>query len=65
MVFAYGSSGDNRLAMDDMTARQFVYWYNSHPMAQPISLEGKRKVTIVGNGNVAVDVARILLREPE
>jgi glutamate dehydrogenase/leucine dehydrogenase len=47
-----------------MTARQLVYWYNSYPKAQPINLDGKQRVAIIGNGNVAVDVARILLRSP-
>jgi NADPH-dependent glutamate synthase beta subunit-like oxidoreductase len=47
-----------------MTARRFVYWYNSHPNALPLSLNGKKRVSIIGNGNVAVDIARILLRDP-
>lgn len=64
VIFAYGCPGDRRLPFDDMTARQLVYWYNSHPTAQPISLAGKRNVTIIGNGNVAVDIGRILLRNP-
>lgn len=54
-------------------ALDFVNWYNGHPAAhdqeyiasQPwkqISLEGLRHATVVGAGNVALDVARILLR---
>lgn len=62
---AYGCQGDQRIPFDDMTARQFVYWYNSHPSAKPISLKGIRNVSIVGNGNVALDIARILLYKPD
>ncbi len=33
VIFAYGCPGDRRLEFDDMTARQLVYWYKSHPTA--------------------------------
>lgn len=62
---AYGCPGDQRIPYDDMTARQIVYWYNSHPTAKPISLKGIHKVSIIGNGNVALDIARIFLRDPD
>jgi len=43
----------------------FVGWYNAHPvfadLDPPLAAEG---VAIVGNGNVAVDVARLLARTP-
>lgn len=47
-----------------------MYWYNGHPSAdQPdrpkISLKGIKNVVIIGNGNVAIDVGRILLRNPQ
>ena len=45
-----------------------MYWYNGHPSAEknkPISLKGIKNVAIIGNGNVAIDVARIFLRKPE
>lgn len=38
-------------------------WYSGHPDAEPQSLHGVRQVAAVG-GNVAVDVARILVKEP-
>src|SRR5262249_21153297 len=48
------------------TSGDFVAWYNSQPdhRATP-SLEQVRSVVIVGNGNVALDVARVLAKTPE
>src|SRR5207237_2534768 len=42
-------------------ATEFVAWYNAHPDHQEVEfdLEGERAV-VIGNGNVAVDVARML-----
>jgi len=44
----------------------FVGWYNGHPefadLAPPLDAAG---VAVIGNGNVALDVARILARAPE
>lgn len=55
-----------------ISAREFVQWYNGHPESSSPSspsgsspkfdLSDKEKVTIVGHGNVALDVARILLK---
>jgi ferredoxin--NADP+ reductase len=48
------------------TATEFVAWYNGHPdyRDREFDLSGQR-VAVVGVGNVAVDVARILCRLPE
>lgn len=47
------------------SAADFVNWYNGHPdhAASRFDLTGERAV-IVGNGNVALDVARMLLLDP-
>lgn len=47
-------------------ATDFVAWYNGHPSAAHLDfdLSGERAV-IVGNGNVALDMARVLLMTPE
>jgi ferredoxin--NADP+ reductase len=47
-------------------ATEFVAWFNGHPdfRDHDFDLSGKR-VAIVGVGNVAVDIARILCRTPE
>lgn len=78
IVLSYGcTSSDNRLNIPGadspavILARQFVNWYNSHPDSEfsdakiPPPLEKIKNVTIIGNGNVAIDVARILLADPE
>ena len=47
-------------------ATEFVAWYNGHPDFQDLSfdLSGERAV-VIGNGNVALDVARMLALTPE
>lgn len=55
-----------------LSARSFVHWYNGHPHSpfheqdKAMGLEGLYDATIIGQGNVALDCARILLsgREP-
>ena len=48
-----------------IAASDFVGWYNGHPdyTSLPLSLQTER-VAVVGQGNVAIDVARILARNP-
>ncbi|MCE5291160.1 MAG: FAD-dependent oxidoreductase [Nocardiaceae bacterium] len=67
VIYAVGASGDNRLGIagEDLpgswSAREFVAWYNGHPEYRnaDFRLDHKRAV-VIGNGNVALDVARIL-----
>jgi ferredoxin--NADP+ reductase len=67
VVFANGAQTDRRLGIpgEDLrgsyTATEFVAWYNGHPAYQDraFDLSGECAV-VVGQGNVAVDVARIL-----
>ena len=67
VVYAFGAQTDRRMGIpgEDLPgswpATAFVAWYNGHPDFQdvPFDLSGKRAV-VVGNGNVAVDVARML-----
>lgn len=49
------------------SARELVWWYNGHPeyRALPVDLVNAESVVIFGLGNVAVDCARILLKDPE
>ncbi len=70
LVFlAVGVSGERRLniAGDDLEgvygARAFVGWLNSSPDQAGFSPKLGRHVAIVGNGNVALDVARILSKD--
>ncbi|MCK8673024.1 4Fe-4S binding protein [Rhodococcus sp. HM1] len=72
VIHASGASGDRKLGIPgedlpgSVAAREFVAWYNGHPdhADRTFDLSGRRAV-VVGNGNVALDVARILARDPE
>jgi ferredoxin--NADP+ reductase len=67
VVYAVGAQTDRRLGIpgEDLpgswSATEFVAWYNAHPDFQEpgFDLSGERAV-VVGNGNVALDVARML-----
>jgi ferredoxin--NADP+ reductase len=72
VIYAVGAPGDRRLDIDGMglpgtgTATEIVAWINGHPgfVGSPVDLHERRAV-IIGNGNVALDVARILASDPE
>jgi ferredoxin--NADP+ reductase len=67
VIYASGAAHDRQLSIpgEDLSgshsATDFVGWYNGHPdhAARTFDLRNERAV-IVGNGNVALDVARIL-----
>jgi ferredoxin--NADP+ reductase len=49
-----------------LSATAFVAWYNGHPDAVGLDVDlSVSDVVVVGNGNVAVDVARILVTSPD
>ncbi|KAL5285813.1 FDXR family protein [Megaselia abdita] len=68
VLLTYGADQDHRLNIPNedqenvISARKFVAWYNGLPGAENLQpkLTGDT-VTIIGQGNVAIDVARILL----
>ncbi|XP_014661191.1 NADPH:adrenodoxin oxidoreductase, mitochondrial isoform X3 [Setaria italica] len=70
VVLAYGAESDRSLGIpgEDLkgihSAREFVWWYNGHPDMCDLSpdLKNTESAVILGQGNVALDVARILLR---
>lgn len=70
VVYAVGASSDRSLGISgeelpgSVAATDLVGWYNGHPEQQDlhIPLDHDRAV-VVGNGNVALDVARILTRD--
>ncbi|KAJ7504336.1 hypothetical protein B0H11DRAFT_1981736 [Mycena galericulata] len=48
-----------------LPALSFVHWYTQHPSAPPAPpLESIPHVSLIGNGNVVLDIARILLTPP-
>lgn len=69
VVFAYGASNDRALEIPGrdlsgvFSARQFVNWYNGHPEYADLDVDLSKSDTavVIGQGNVAVDVARVLL----
>ena len=71
IVYAVGTATDNRLGipgedrLGSHPATEFVAWYNGHPhfADRMFDLNGGRAV-VVGNGNVAIDVARMLVLDP-
>jgi ferredoxin/flavodoxin---NADP+ reductase len=72
VVLAYGAATDRHLGVrgeelaGSHPATAFVGWYNSHPDHEHDHYElGHERAVIVGLGNVALDVARVLIREPE
>ncbi|HEY2084539.1 MAG TPA: FAD-dependent oxidoreductase [Mycobacterium sp.] len=68
VIYAVGASRSRDLAIPGQdrpgshAAADFVAWYNGHPdhARDTFDLSGQRAV-IIGNGNVALDVARMLL----
>ena len=72
IVYCTGAPSDRRLGIpgEDLTgsytATDFVAWYNGHPDYADAHFDLSREAAvIVGVGNVAVDVARILCRTQE
>ena len=72
MVFAYGASSERELGIegeaDIIKGSQLVKWYNGEvdiiDKYVP-DIENIRDLAIIGNGNVALDIARIFLRTYE
>jgi ferredoxin--NADP+ reductase len=72
VIYAVGTASDNRLGIDgedrpgSHSATEFVAWYNGHPeyAEREFDLSTNRAV-VIGNGNVAIDVARMLVLDPD
>lgn len=72
VLFSYGAAEDKKLHIPGeaslkgiFSARQFVGWYNGHPDCGHLEpdLSRAEEAVIIGQGNVALDVARILLED--
>src|SRR5947209_13122754 len=68
VVYAFGTGDDNRLGVPgedrpgSYPATRFVAWYNGHPDATDERFDlSARRAVVIGNGNVALDVARMLV----
>jgi len=67
VVYAVGSQTDRRLGIrgEDLpgswAATELVAWYNGHPDYQHLDFDlARERAVVIGNGNVALDVARML-----
>lgn len=70
VIYAVGAAQDIHLQIPgenlsgSRSAREFVAWYGGHPDARPQNLSGVSGAATIGVGNVAIDVARVLLKDP-
>jgi ferredoxin--NADP+ reductase len=72
VVYTVGAQTDRRLGIpgEDLrgswAATEFVAWYNGHPDHQELDFDlSSERAVVIGNGNVAIDVARMLARTRE
>jgi ferredoxin--NADP+ reductase len=72
VVYTVGAQTDRRLGIpgEDLpgswAATEFVAWYNGHPDYQDLRFDlNVERAVVIGNGNVAIDVARMLARTRE
>ena len=67
ILYAYGTATDRRLGIPgeelpgSHAATEFVAWYNAHPDFADAEFDlSSERAVVVGNGNVAADIARML-----
>jgi ferredoxin--NADP+ reductase len=72
VIYAFGAQSDRRLDIpgEDLpgswSATELVAWYNGHPDFQGLEFDlDVERAVVIGNGNVALDVARMLALTPE
>ena len=72
VIYAVGAQTDRRLGIpgEDLpgswAATELVAWYNGHPDYQQLEFDlDVESAVVIGNGNVALDVARMLALTPE
>src|ERR1043165_8188079 len=72
VIYAFGAQTDKRLGIPgeelpgSWSATEFVAWYNGHPDYQELTFDlNVDRAVVIGNGNVALDVARMLALTPE
>jgi ferredoxin--NADP+ reductase len=72
VVYATGAQTDKSLGIpgEDLpgswAATEFVAWYNGHPDYRDLEFDlSHERAVVIGNGNVAADVTRLLTRSPD
>jgi adrenodoxin-NADP+ reductase len=76
IILAYGATSERDLGLDKehqlkkvVSSRHMANWYNGSldddlDYKQQLGLEHVKDVAIIGNGNVAMDISRVILKEP-
>lgn len=72
IIYAVGAQSDRKMGIagedlaGSLPATIFVGWYNGHPDYRDMEFDlSQERVIVVGNGNVAMDVTRILVSDPD
>jgi ferredoxin--NADP+ reductase len=72
VVYAVGTPTDNAIGIPgedrpgSVAATEFVAWYNGHPSYADAAFDlSCERAVVIGNGNVAIDVARMLVLDPD
>jgi ferredoxin/flavodoxin---NADP+ reductase len=72
VIYAVGAQSDRKMGIPgeelpgSHAATEFVGWYNGHPDYRDLQFDlSQERVAVIGNGNVAMDVARILAKTPQ
>src|SRR3954454_5199286 len=72
VIYAVGTSDDNRLGIEgedrpgSHSATEFVAWYNGHPDYADHEFDlSATRAFVIGNGNAAIDVGRMLVLDPD
>lgn len=72
VIYAVGASGSQPLNIPGATlpgcypSNEFVGWYNGHPDYSDLDVDlSCQRAVVIGNGNVALDIARLLLKSDE
>jgi len=72
VILAYGASRARQLGIPNakdeyncFSGSSFVSWYNGQPKGKILPDLNSKHAVIIGNGNVSIDCARILLSDPE
>lgn len=71
VIFAVGAAQDRKMGIPGESlmgvygSGVFTRWYNSHPESRQIHPVIGKKIGIIGNGNVALDIARVISKTPQ
>jgi ferredoxin/flavodoxin---NADP+ reductase len=72
VVYAVGAQTDKQMGIPgeelpgSWAATEFVAWYNAHPDYRELEFDlSAERAVVIGNGNVAMDVTRMLATDPE